>query len=172
MIDPDGYRPNVGIVLCNREGKLFWARRIGQNAWQFPQGGIRTDEEPEEAMYRELAEEVGLRPEHVEVLGHTRGWLRYRLPRRLVRYGSKPLCVGQKQVWFMLRFLADDSEVRFDLSERPEFDSWRWVDYWSPVHQVVHFKRAVYSRVLQEFAPLLGFEAQRSQFRSHRNTRP
>lgn len=171
MIDPDGYRPNVGIVLCNREGKLFWARRIGQNAWQFPQGGIRTDEEPTEAMYRELSEEVGLRPEHVEVLGHTRGWLRYRLPRRLVRYGSKPLCIGQKQVWFMLRFLADDNEVRFDLSERPEFDSWRWVDYWSPVHQVVHFKRAVYSRVLQEFAPLLGIEAQRSQLRSHRNSR-
>lgn len=157
--------------MCNREGKLFWARRIGQNAWQFPQGGIRTDEEPAEAMYRELSEEVGLRPEQVEVLGHTRGWLRYRLPRRLVRYGSKPLCIGQKQVWFMLRFLADDNEVRFDLSERPEFDSWRWVDYWSPVHQVVHFKRAVYSRVLQEFAPLLGLEAQRSQFRSHRNIR-
>lgn len=122
-------------------------------------------------MYRELAEEVGLNPEQVEVLGHTRGWLRYRLPRRLIRHGSTPLCIGQKQVWFLLRFLANDSEVRFDLSERPEFDNWRWVDYWSPVHQVVHFKRAVYNRVLQEFAPLLGLEARQAQFRSPRHIR-
>ncbi len=160
MIDSDGYRPNVGIILCNEEGKLFWARRIGQDAWQFPQGGIRTSETPEEAMYRELAEEVGLSADDVEIVASTPGWLRYRLPKRLVRRYSKPICIGQKQVWFMLRMLADESKVRFDLFETPEFDGWRWVDYWHPVDEVVHFKREVYARALNEFAPLLGYDKQ------------
>ena len=160
MIDSDGYRPNVGIVLVNGQGKLFWARRIGQDAWQFPQGGIRSDETPEEAMYRELTEEVGLSENHVEVIGATRGWLRYRLPKRLIRRNSKPLCIGQKQVWFMLRLLADESEVKLDLTSHPEFDHWRWVDYWRPVKDVVHFKRNVYQRALKELAPLIGLEAQ------------
>lgn len=159
MIDSDGYRPNVGIVLVNGQGKLFWARRIGQDAWQFPQGGIRSDEMPEEAMYRELTEEVGLSAEHVEVIGATRGWLRYRLPKRLIRRNSKPLCIGQKQVWFMLRMVADESEVKLDLTNHPEFDHWRWVDYWHPVKDVVHFKRSVYQRALKELAPLIGFGA-------------
>ena len=161
MIDSDGYRPNVGIILCNDDGKLFWARRIGQDAWQFPQGGIRTSETPEEAMYRELAEEVGLGCDDVEVVGSTRGWLRYRLPKRLVRRYSKPVCIGQKQVWFMLRLLADESKVRFDLCETPEFDGWRWVDYWHPVDEVVHFKREVYARALNQFAPILGYDTQK-----------
>ncbi len=160
MIDSDGYRPNVGIILSNGEGKLLWARRIGQNAWQFPQGGIRSDETPEEAMYRELTEEVGLGSEHVEVIGATRGWLRYRLPKRLIRRNSKPVCIGQKQVWFMLRLLADENEVRLDLTSHPEFDHWCWVDYWHPVMEVVHFKRDVYSRALQELAHHLGYDKQ------------
>lgn len=160
MIDSDGYRPNVGIVLVNGQGKLFWARRIGQDAWQFPQGGIRSDETPEEAMFRELTEEVGLSSEHVEVMGATRGWLRYRLPKRLIRRNSKPVCIGQKQVWFMLRLLADESEVKLDLTNHPEFDHWRWVDYWRPVKDVVHFKRNVYQRALKELAPLIGLDQQ------------
>ena len=158
MIDSDGYRPNVGIILSNSEGKLFWARRIGQDAWQFPQGGIRTNETPEEAMHRELTEEIGLCPKHVEVIGSTRGWLRYRLPRRLIRRGTKPVCIGQKQVWFMLRLKADESKVRLDLTDHPEFDHWIWVDYWKPIEDVVHFKRQVYSRALRELAPLLGHD--------------
>ncbi|MFA6985155.1 MAG: RNA pyrophosphohydrolase, partial [Arenimonas sp.] len=85
MIDPDGYRPNVGIVLMRTDGQLFWARRVNRDGWQFPQGGMNTDETPLEAMYRELREETGLNPEHVEVLGATPGWLRYRLPQRCVR---------------------------------------------------------------------------------------
>ena len=84
MIDEDGYRPNVGIILCNKQGDVLWARRIGQDAWQFPQGGIKEFESPEDALYRELAEEVGLQKQDVEVLGSTRGWLRYRLPRRMI----------------------------------------------------------------------------------------
>ena len=160
MIDSEGYRPNVGIILCNAEGRLFWARRIGQYSWQFPQGGIRPDESPEQAMFRELAEEVGLRPEHVQVIGCTKGWLRYRLPKRLVRRGGKSPCVGQKQVWFLLRMLGGEDAVRLDLTDRPEFDHWQWVDYWYPLRAVVSFKRHVYWRALHELAPLLFVDGQ------------
>jgi len=106
-------------------------------------------------MLRELAEELGLRPEHVEILGRTVGWLHYRLPRRLIRRGSKPTCIGQKQVWFLLLLLGEESDVRLDLSDRPEFDHWRWVDYWYPLRAVVPFKRRVYLCALRELAPLL-----------------
>ncbi len=155
MIDRDGYRPNVGIILTNDRGRLFWARRIGQDAWQFPQGGIRRGETPLEALYRELTEEVGLQPDDVEVLGSTRGWLRYRLPKHLLRHDRKPLCIGQKQVWFMLRLVSGETNVRLDLSEKPEFDHWRWVNYWHPVNEVISFKRDVYRRALRELEPLL-----------------
>jgi putative (di)nucleoside polyphosphate hydrolase len=155
VIDPDGFRPNVGIILSNCSGKLLWARRIGQDAWQFPQGGMRSDETPAEAMYRELREEVGLVPDDVELIGATRGWLRYRLPRQFIRRGSHPLCIGQKQVWFLLRILCADTTVRLDRCAQPEFDSWRWVDYWHPLQEVVAFKRKVYHQALQELAPLL-----------------
>jgi putative (di)nucleoside polyphosphate hydrolase len=152
VIDPDGFRPNVGIVLMRTDGRLFWARRVNRDGWQFPQGGMNTDETPLEAMYRELHEEVGLLPEHVEVLGATPGWLRYRLPKRCVRYGTKPVCVGQKQVWFLLRFNGDEADVRLNLTEKPEFDSWRWVDFWYPVEHVVNFKREVYVRALHHLS--------------------
>lgn len=155
MIDLDGYRPNVGIILSNDRGRLLWARRIGQNAWQFPQGGIRGDETPLEALFRELNEELGLVPEQVDVIGNTRGWLRYRLPRRYIRQNDKPVCIGQKQVWYLLRLLAEDNDVCLSLSPRPEFDHWRWVNYWYPVRNVVPFKRRVYARALRELEPLL-----------------
>ncbi|MDH3636822.1 MAG: RNA pyrophosphohydrolase, partial [Gammaproteobacteria bacterium] len=100
MIDADGYRANVGIILCNSAAQVMWARRIGQDAWQFPQGGISADEDPRDAMYRELWEETGLKPDHVSVLGATDSWLRYKLPRRLMRR-SEPLCIGQKQMWYL-----------------------------------------------------------------------
>lgn len=162
MIDPDGYRPNVGIILLNRAGEVFWARRVRRDGWQFPQGGMNTDETPVEAMYRELAEETGLPGEAVEVLGSTPGWLRYRLPNRHVRHDDRLTCIGQKQVWFLLRLLAEDAAVRLDGGdERPEFDQWRWVDYWYPLQHVVHFKRQVYARALAQLAPLAGV-AQRS----------
>ncbi len=154
MIDPDGYRPNVGIVLMRTDGQLFWARRVSRDGWQFPQGGMNTDETPLEAMYRELHEETGLRTEHVEVLGATPGWLRYRLPERCVRRSSRPTCIGQKQVWFLLRLIGQEGDVRLDLTDKPEFDSWRWVDFWYPADNVVHFKREVYVRALHHLAPL------------------
>jgi len=149
VIDSDGYRPNVGIILMRDDGRLFWARRVHRDGWQFPQGGMNTDETPLEAMYRELREETGLDPEHVEILHSTPGWLRYRLPSRCVRGGERPRCIGQKQVWFLLRMLANDDLVPFDLCEKPEFDRFRWVDYWYPVEHVVHFKREVYAKALR-----------------------
>lgn len=155
MIDEDGYRPNVGIVLCNDRCQVFWGRRVGQEAWQFPQGGIKASEAPEEAMFRELEEEVGLLPQHVEVLGHTRGWLKYRLPQRYIRRYSHPICIGQKQIWFLLRLRCPDTTFCLDKTHKPEFDYWRWVKYWYPVREVVFFKRRVYSRALQELCPLL-----------------
>jgi len=154
VIDPDGYRPNVGIILLNPHGRVFWARRVTRDGWQFPQGGMRTDETPLEAMYRELEEETGLRPRHVDVLGATPGWLRYRLPQRLVRQRQRPICIGQKQVWFLLRMLGDDADVRLDVSADPEFDQWRWVDFWYPADHVVTFKRRVYQQALDHLAPV------------------
>lgn len=155
MIDSEGFRPNVGIIISNAAGQVLWARRIGQNAWQFPQGGIKASESVEDALYRELQEEVGLSETDVRVLGRTDGWLRYRLPRRFVRWHQRPVCVGQKQVWFMLRLVAGESCVRLDGCGQPEFDDWKWVDYWEPVTRVVFFKRRVYDRALSQLAPLL-----------------
>ncbi len=155
MIDVDGYRPNVGIVLLNGDGRLFWARRVNRDGWQFPQGGMRSDETPLEAMYRELQEETGLSPQHVEVVGVTRGWLRYRLPHRYVRHHQRPTCIGQKQVWFLLRLVGDEDALKLDACEKPEFDLWRWVDFWYPAVHVVNFKRQVYERALRHFAPLV-----------------
>ncbi len=155
MIDADGYRPNVGIVLLNEDGRLFWARRVHRDGWQFPQGGMRSDETPSEAMYRELEEETGLKAGHVELLGATPGWLRYRLPQRYLRRHQRPMCIGQKQVWFLLRFVGHETHLCLDGAEKPEFDSWRWVDFWYPADHVVSFKRQVYERALRQFAPLV-----------------
>lgn len=152
MIDPDGYRPNVGIVLMRQDGQVFWARRVRRDGWQFPQGGMNTDETPVEAMYRELQEETGLLPEHVEVLGATPGWLRYKLPARAIRRNERQVCIGQKQVWFLLRLTGDESHVQLDHTDSPEFDHWRWVDFWYPVEHVVMFKRGVYARALRHGA--------------------
>lgn len=159
MIDRDGYRPNVGIILSSLSGQVLWAKRAGQDAWQFPQGGIDPDESPEQAMFRELNEELGLEPQHVQILGVTRDWLHYRLPQRYVRPRRGRVCIGQKQKWFVLRLLAAESLVRFDTTLQAEFDSWRWVDYWHPLTEVVDFKREVYRSALHELAPVLGVPA-------------
>ena len=156
LVDADGFRPNVGIVVANDRAQVLWARRVGgRDAWQFPQGGIGPSETPEEALYRELYEEVGLERDAVELVARTRGWLRYRLPERLRRRDSSPSFIGQKQKWFLLRIVGDDREVRVSTSDRPEFDAWRWVSYWYPVGQVVAFKQQVYRRALAELAPHL-----------------
>ena len=155
MIDSKGYRPNVGIILCNDDGRVFWAKRNGMNSWQFPQGGIDCNEDPETAMYRELREETGLTPEDVQLIGRTRYWMRYQLPERYIRRRSLPVCIGQKQIWFMLRLISPESNVCFDYMEQPEFDRWRWVSFWEPLRHVVYFKRKVYKRAMMELGVLL-----------------
>ena len=156
MIDEEGFRPNVGIVLLNKGGKVWCGRRIGMSAWQFPQGGIKRHETPQIAMFRELKEEVGLEPAQVEVLGSTKEWLRYRLPKRYIRHHQQPLCIGQKQIWYLLRLATAESELRLDVADEPEFDAWRWVDYWAPVGFVVPFKRDVYEQALTELDIFVG----------------
>lgn len=152
FIDTEGFRANVGIVLIRDGGEVFLGGRSDGRGWQFPQGGVRREESPEQALYRELREEVGLEPGDVQLLASTRDWLRYRLPSQFVRRRSKPLCIGQKQRWFLLRMLGEDARLRFDVTSQPEFDSWRWVDYWWPVREVIYFKRTVYVRALTELA--------------------
>ncbi len=154
MIDQDGFRPNVGIILANDQGRLLWARRLGgQDAWQFPQGGIQHNEDPEAALFRELEEEVGLGSQHVDVLAVTKGWLRYRLPKKLVRSNKAPVCIGQKQKWFLLKLTDEESCINIDWGGSPEFDRWDWVSYWYPLSGVVSFKREVYRKALKELAP-------------------
>ena len=155
FIDAAGYRANVGMIVTNHDRQLLWAGRKGRSGWQFPQGGIEPNETPEEAMYRELLEEVGLQVDDVEVLGSTEGWLHYDLPKRFRRRGSNPVCIGQKQRWFLLRMLADETSVQLDCADQPEFDRWRWVDFRHPVRSVIWFKREVYESALNELAPLL-----------------
>jgi len=153
VIDAQGFRPNVGIIVANDRGQVLWGRRLGnQDAWQFPQGGIHERETPEQALYRELHEEVGLSRDDVELIATTRGWLRYRLPRRLVRQKSQPVCVGQKQKWFLLRLTAPEDHIQLDNDGHAEFDDWRWVSYWYPLGKVIAFKREVYRRALRELA--------------------
>jgi putative (di)nucleoside polyphosphate hydrolase len=154
VIDRDGFRANVGIVLMAGSGQLFLGRRTGGKGWQFPQGGMRHGESAEESLFRELREEVGLGPDDVRLIGGTERWLRYRLPARYVRREQRPVCLGQKQRWFLLQLNGDEAGIRFDTTTEPEFDRWRWVDYWQPVKEVIYFKRPVYVRALHELAPL------------------
>lgn len=155
MIDRDGYRPNVAIILCNWKNEVFWGKRVREHSWQFPQGGIKAGESPEAAMYRELEEEVGLHPQHVRILGRTRDWLRYEVPSQWLRRDWRGNYRGQKQIWFLLRLVGRDCDVRLRASAKPEFDAWRWHDYWVPMDTVIEFKRDVYQRALEELAPFL-----------------
>lgn len=155
MIDKDGYRPNVGIVLCNARNEVFWGKRVRQDAWQFPQGGIKPGENPEAAMFRELREEVGLLPQHVRILGRTCDWLRYDVPREWVRKDWRSHYRGQKQIWYLLRLTGRDCDVCLRATDHPEFDAWRWSAYWDPVQAVVEFKREVYRLALEELEKYL-----------------
>jgi putative (di)nucleoside polyphosphate hydrolase len=160
MLDREGYRPNVGIVLLNSRNEVFWGKRVGQHSWQFPQGGIAHGESPEQAMYRELHEEVGLLPEHVQIIGRTRDWLRYDVPEEYLRRQNasrvhRAAYRGQKQIWFLLRLVGLDSDIQLRASEHPEFDAWRWVPFWIQLDAVIGFKREVYQLALSELARYL-----------------
>jgi len=155
VIDSDGYRANVGIVITNDKKQILLAKRFKQNGWQLPQGGIDEDETELDALYRELQEEVGLDPSHVTLIAKTPKWLRYELPDEHVRRTQKPKCIGQKQVWYLLKLDSSDDEISLDLHDDVEFDDWKWVDYWSPVDEVINFKRDVYEDMLKALAPIL-----------------
>jgi len=153
LIDADGFRANVGIILMRDNAEVFLGRRTGGRGWQFPQGGMREGETLEQALYRELQEEVGLTSADVKVLARTEQWLRYRLPPRYVRRNNHPVCIGQKQRWFLLKLERENATFAFDSTPEPEFDQWRWTSYWEPIREVIYFKRAVYVKALEELAP-------------------
>lgn len=156
MIDRNGYRLNVGIILCNEEGKVFFGKRPGlKDAWQFPQGGVDPYETLKETMYRELTEETGLLEKDVKLLGITKKWLYYKLPYSFRRHHQKPLCIGQKQKWFLLKLITNENNIRFDNDNDPEFTDWKWVDYWYPIKKVISFKRNVYQKALKELKKYL-----------------
>jgi putative (di)nucleoside polyphosphate hydrolase len=163
MLDREGYRPNVGIILCNAKNEVFWGKRIREHSWQFPQGGIKRGETPELAMFRELLEEVGLLPEHVSILGRTKDWLRYDVPTHWVKREWRGSYRGQKQIWFLLRLTGRDSDVSLRASDHPEFDAWRWNHFWVPLDAVIEFKRGVYEQALNELARFLDADRRRSR---------
>ena len=161
MLDRDGYRPNVGIILCNWRNEVFWGKRVKEHSWQFPQGGIKHGETPVQAMYRELGEEIGLQPSHVRILGRTRNWLRYEVPHQWIKREWRGSYRGQKQIWFLLRLVGRDSDVSLRACDHPEFDAWRWNDYWIPLETVIEFKREVYQQALTELARFVNRDRRR-----------
>ena len=154
VIDSDGFRANVGIVLMRGTGDVFLGRQLGGRGWQFPQGGVQSGERLQQAAFRELYEEIGLARPDVELVGQTTRWLRYRLPSKYVRRNRLPMCIGQKQRWFLLRLRGEEGRFDFGRTPEPEFDQYRWVNYWEPVREVIYFKRAVYVKALTELASL------------------
>jgi putative (di)nucleoside polyphosphate hydrolase len=139
----------------NHRNQVFWGKRIRSHSWQFPQGGIDKGESPEQAMFRELHEEVGLMPDHVRILARTRDWLRYEVPDRYIRRDARGHYKGQKQIWFLLQLVAQDWHLNLRATNHPEFDAWRWNDFWIPLEVVVEFKRGVYEAALSELQRFL-----------------
>ena len=150
------YRPCVGVVLINGDGRIFAGQRIDSEApaWQMPQGGVDPGEDPRRAALRELEEETGIPARRIELIDETPGWLCYDLPEELrVRvWGGRYR--GQKQRWFLLRYLGDDTQITLDTAH-PEFSDWRWLDAEELLEQIVAFKRDIYARVLAHFRPHL-----------------
>ena len=163
MLDREGFRPNVGIVLLNQRNQVFWGKRLRTHSWQFPQGGIKYGETPEQAMYRELHEEVGLTIEHVRILARTRHWLRYEFHERSIRRDARGHYRGQKQIWFLLQLTGRDSDMNLRATDHPEFDAWRWHEYWIPLDVVIDFKRDVYQLALTELSRFLPRPAQHNR---------
>ena len=154
IIDKNGYRANVGIVLMNQHKELFFAKRRYQSGWQFPQGGIRFGETPEIAMHRELLEEIGLTKNDTELLSESSHWYQYKIPKKNLRKlkKGKPHVIGQKQKWFLLKLIVPDETINLSYNSKfQEFDKWKWVDPTLPAMQVIGFKQQVYEQVLTEF---------------------
>jgi putative (di)nucleoside polyphosphate hydrolase len=150
------YRPCVGVVLINSDGLIFAGQRIDNPvpAWQMPQGGIDADEKPRAAALRELWEETGVTGDLVEFIAKTPGWVTYDLPPELLGKVWKGKFRGQRQKWFLFRFLGQDDQIRIE-TEHPEFSCWRWIGADEMVASIVPFKRAVYGEVINAFRPHL-----------------
>lgn len=155
-IGENGYRRGVGVMLLNREGKVWVGARIDNDAdaWQMPQGGIDKDEEPWATALRELEEETGIAPHLVERIAQCPERLRYSLPAELVGVIWKEPWLGQDQDWFLARFLGSDSDIDI-ATKHPEFREWKWVEPEKLPELIVPFKRELYRRVLSEFADQL-----------------
>ena len=150
MIDSSGYRKNVGIILVNSSSELLICKRFKEQSWQFPQGGFKKNETAESAMYRELYEEVGLKKNDVLIIGRTKEWLKYELPKKYQRKTNNQLCVGQKQIWFLLKVKEESFKIDFSVNNTPEFDSWMWVESDMPEKKVIYFKKDAYNKALKE----------------------
>ena len=147
------FRTNIVILLVSKENKVFWGKRIKENSWQFPQGGVEHSEVPIMGMYRELKEEVGLMPCDVKVLDVSKRWSYYKIPSLLIKKNN-PSFIGQKQKWFLLRLLSLDCVIDIN-SNSAEFDTWTWVNYWHPINNIIKFKQKVYLQSLKEFSHIL-----------------
>lgn len=152
MIDEHGYRANVGIIICNSAKQVLLAKRAGfADSWQFPQGGMSEGETPQEAMYRELYEELGLTSNDVALLQESQHWLHYDLPEKYIRHHQRPVCIGQKQRWFLLQLTSGEQCINLEQHDEIEFDDWRWASASQAVRSVIDFKREVYQQALIEF---------------------
>ena len=146
------YRSNVGIMLINDDGHVFVGQRLdnNQNAWQMPQGGIDGDEDPQSAAYRELLEETGIEQENVKFLATSSKWLLYDLPEDLIPKLWDGKYRGQKQKWFLFKFLGTNRDINIS-TEHPEFSKWKWMPKENLLEEIVPFKKSVYESVLREF---------------------
>ena len=146
------YRSNVGIMLINDDGHVFVGQRLdnNQNAWQMPQGGIDCDEDPQSAAYRELLEETGIEQENVKFLAKASKWLLYDLPEDLIPKLWDGKYRGQKQKWFLFKFLGTNRDINIS-TENPEFSNWKWMPKENLLEEIVPFKKSVYESVLREF---------------------
>ena len=147
------YRKGVGIIIVNSEGQFFLGKRIGAEAWQFPQGGIDEGENPKEALYRELYEETGLKSDKVTILDVSKKWLVYHIPHIFQR--SKKRYDGAMQKWFLMQLTGTDDDINLKAIDHAEFDAWKWSDKDTAIKSVIKFKRKVYESILNEFSNTL-----------------
>ena len=148
-MDKKNYRRGVGMIIINDDGRFWLGKRIGTEAWQFPQGGIDKGEKVRDAMYRELQEETGLEKDMVEIISISKRWLVYHIPHVFQRHSKK--FDGAMQKWYLLKLIDNDSKINLNASGHAEFDAWKWGDKDAAIKSVIRFKRDVYKSILKEF---------------------